>query len=237
MLYQIAEWNKYDTTSSTAAAIDLKVAGRPDIAVKPALQFGMGTLRWTLWEVISSRQPGIVDRIKQRSEALRQGYTTNSLLRVTLGGDLFDMENPGRVNKETLKVFLDRIYMPPKSQLLGTSTTELYKLYRQPIEEYARVYRAMRKVGKRRVVRAYRKALKQHADPSQHYNEAMLGFYRTFTKSNNIAKRSGLMHRWDLSIMSGFWMRRMADGTDRMLWDFTLKVLKDYDPALYKELK
>lgn len=64
----------------------------------------------------------------------------------------------------------------------------------------------------------------------------MLEFYSRFTPNHDIAKHSGLSNRHDLPIITSFWMRRMADKTDTVLWDALTDRLAVFAPAALKAL-
>ena len=68
----------------------------------------------------------------------------------------------------------------------------------------------------------------------------MLKFYREYAErhvKDELQSNQRRMHTKSLHIPTGFWLRRMADDTDRMLWKMARLFAKKYDPELAKTLR
>ncbi len=239
LLHRAARWADSRPTEG-AATSPVTLQGRGAAVTKtPELALGMGTVRYALEDLIQEGAPELVDPETRRSDALRLASAANKLLTPLLGGTLFDSKRPGALRPKAVKRLMALAKtIGPDTKLAGTTAAEVYTLYRRPIREYAAVYKALLdKPGRRRIVRAYRKAVKQFANPDLVYNDKMLEFYSRFAHTHGVGDAAGLGRRWDIAIIAGFWMRRMADGTDKMLWSTLQDRLSAFDPKLLRSLR
>jgi hypothetical protein len=141
-----------------------------------------------------------------------------------LGGRLYAAD--GRVDKKALKKLLDGVWIEPDAPLAGLPAREIYALHRGECRAAALVYVALRDgVGKGAALKKYKAALARDA-------HAMGKFYRDLAGAPGIAGAATAETK-DPTYLTGFWLRRMADGTDAELFAFLSKVLKAYDPEFH----
>ena len=59
----------------------------------------------------------------------------------------------------------------------------------------------------------------------------MMEWYYAWPKEHGIREKAGLGDRRGMYLMSGFWMRRMHDGTDGICFKYLTKILRAYDKS------
>ena len=146
----------------------------------------------------------------------------STLLATALGRRLYVSE--ARVDKKALASLLTALWTAPDAPFLGVPAREVYAGSRELVRDAARVYAALRDgPGKAAALKEYKAALARHVAPMQ-------SFYRSFAEAHGLAAAAAPVNAGDLTYYTGFWLRRMADGTDADLYKFVTKVLAAYDP-------
>ncbi|MFT7624379.1 MAG: hypothetical protein ACI9WU_003566 [Myxococcota bacterium] len=238
LAHQTVQWANERPAGGLVDPVTLTLPSGATVTKSPELAFGLGTVRWALGDLIRRRAPDLLDTEANRPEALRLAGSANAVLKGLLGGAIFDPNKPGALKRAAVQRLADELgKIQPDTMIAGTTARAVYRLFRKPIREYALVYGALlRTPGKAKSVRAWRKHVRKHANPDTHYNQKMLAFYTDFANKHAVGKTAGLGHRWDMRVIAGFWIRRMADGTDKILWNVLTERLQTFDPELLAEL-
>jgi len=158
----------------------------------------------------------------------------NALAKPIAGGDVY--KEAGVLDPQVLKKFLDTVYVKPDTELLGVKASDVYPLLRPIVFEFVMMQRAIRVLGKEKVLEEFNEAREAAGpDPEGGINNEMLTFYRRFANQNNLGMLAGLESDRSHFMLGGFWMRRLADGTEPVLDAFFKVMLKDYDQKLLDE--
>ena len=202
--------------------VALKLADDVEITAGPRT-VDAGDLYAGLADMVFAVAPELSDR--------SLGYPWSSsnamgkFLKGTLKAPLYASD--GKLNKKAVKSLLAKASIKPDAEILGAKAGDIYNLYASGPRHHAAVYAAIiGKVGKPKALKEYKAALAEAP-------KAMPAFYRRFTKDHGIVGDDApedLKARGDVHQIVGFWLRRMADGTDTMLSVHLNKVLKEYDP-------
>jgi hypothetical protein len=229
LLHAFAPWGDEETAAGFEAVELTSVGGAKRTRRAPFSEGGLGLLRMAFTDAIAEVLPDQAvaeEPWDKRHE--RANHAFNRVLRDRLGADLFDEANPGALAPAALDRLLAEIWIDPDSRLLGTQAKQLYRLYRPIVWDYVRVYRALDEhVGRGKALRELAKARKQAGADGD-----LLPFYEEFTARHRIAEHAGMKERWGTNVIAGFWIRRMADGTDARLIAFAGKIARGYDPEL-----
>lgn len=153
----------------------------------------------------------------------------NTVARGLAGGDVF--KEAGVIDPQALKKLLDALYVEPDKSLLGATAKDIYPLLRPIVYEFVMTQRAIRVLGKVKAMEEYKAALAQ----TETDKRAMLNFYKTYATENNLGMLAGLEANRSHSQIAGFWLRRLADGSEPVFDVFFKTMLKDYDQALLDE--
>lgn len=198
-------------------------------------RLGLGAMRSHLESLSDRRAPkDAVAKPRVVNGVEIQGNAINAALKTRLKGNLFASDAPAKLNLKVLKKLLDAAWIAPDDALLGVTARDVYRVVQPGVTALAMIYKVMRDdLGKPKVLKAYRKALKDHPDKGKAYNRDMMAFYRAFPKTHGIAEKAGVGDYYGAYVMSGFWMRRMHDGTDTLLASFMRRGLKTYDRKLH----
>lgn len=133
---------------------------------------------------------------------------------------LFDER--GTLRPAALQRALDEVWVAPDQVFVGAPARAVHSLFDQSIELYIDGHDALRKVGRRRALGAFRKALR--ADPM-----GMPTFYRSFVRRHHIELFGGEAVVSDAAhVIIAFWLRRMDDGTDRIILAYLKRVQAAY---------
>lgn len=192
-----------------------------DVSVSYELDYGPSSFRRDLTRA-AGLLPDAPDAARENlwsPEA--QMEAINVLLRRHAGGGLFAAA--GRLNRASTRRLLRAFEKNLEDEFLGVPLDQAYPVFAYRLRKYAAVYRALKQVGLAQAKQAYRAAVKKDSS-------AMLGFYESWAKAHDIQELAGLEYDWDARNPTGFWMRRMADGTDRMLFATLQRVLKRIAP-------
>jgi len=150
----------------------------------------------------------------------------STFLTPRLGGRLYGAE--AHVDKKALKKLLAAVWTAPDSLFLGVAARAVYALHRDACRTAAVVYVALRDtVGKPAALAAYKAALAR--DGGRKMYEA----YHDLASAHGILAAAAPASSHEVEYLTGFWVRRMADGTDGDLFAFLTKVLKAYDPDFH----
>jgi hypothetical protein len=148
-----------------------------------------------------------------------------------LGGELPLPEEPTRYDPRLVRRALAESWIEPDADLLGAKAGEVFAPFRELARQYAKVYLVLKREGGRyRFKRAYLLALKSRPDK-------MTTFYRKYLADRRIDLKARTLNRTGNYVAVGFWMRRMIDGTDGVVFRFLDRLLRAYDPLGYKELR
>ena len=159
-------------------------------------KIGIGTLRSVSKLVF--RSLGIVDR-SCRSACMNQSI--NQLFEKTLGGDLL---NDGRIDPTAFKKLLGAIPLTKATKIGGMPLPKIVSPFQTTISDYLSVRSAIRSAGDKTLKRQFAKAVKD--DPN-----AMIGWYGTTAKAKNLGAGVSTENTGSTAMMTGFWMRRIAD--------------------------
>lgn len=221
VLFDVSRW-----TSDSAwrgQPVQLKLTHHGQIReLDRGLYFGLGTARRSLVTQLRTVAPQWVVNDLKKPPAQTANLSLNQLLRPLLGADLFDPDQPGRLHAAPLKKLLGLAALSPEDELLGHSARQLYPLVRRPVEDYLAAYRALvARVGREQARMDLEAALKEHPDsPGEDYNQGMLGFYRDYPARRGLDQDPALQGQAHAGWLVGFWLRRVHDGTDEVLFQF-----------------
>ena len=223
-------FGKWATTLDEPNFVAVKMAiGAESRSHDKPITFGIGSVRSGMRSVFRDALPASWAKYEQNGWQGRLRLVTNDLLRARLGGDLFAKE-PGSVNAAPLKKLFDLLYIAPDKPLFGTAAAQVYALVRQPVRDYTKAYTVM-KPKKSAATKAYKAARAKHAASSgDKYSNDMMEWYYAQSDAYEIKDKLGMGNRRGAYLMSGFWMRRFADGTDAICFKFLRRVTKAYDP-------
>ena len=155
----------------------------------------------------------------------RMRDVANLLLHDRLGSDLFDMEHPGAFHRPALAKLLGALNPKPTHKLLGTTIKVIYPLIGPSVREYVATH-AVLTAGQGRT-RALDGAARFEADnPRAH----LAGFYEDHATREELGRKVALRTRWSAGFITGFWVRRMRDGTDDLIADHLRNILARHDP-------
>lgn len=162
-----------------------------------------------------------------------QAKRVNALLNPITQKDLLTAD--GVADAEALQKILDALAIEPTDKILGVDAAALYPVIKPSVEANARIYAVMKSLGKEKVVAEFEAAKKANPEPASGKNQGMLKFYRSFDGDHDITGTANVRISQS-HINVGFWVRRMADGTDTLLEKFLMAHLQKFDSKLYDEL-
>ena len=193
----------------------------------------IGTFYGGASDIVYSDLPHLYQALKAEfpKYPVRRRALVNRLLRQHIGGDLLPVDSPGTVDKARLKALIDAMRLAPTDTVLGHKAADVYRLAQPMLADHALNYVALRdRVGRTKALAAYKAAL---AAEETTWEGDMGRFYERFTKENKLPPSDW----YGADVITGFWMRRMADGTDAMIYKALRDTAQRFDPALYKQLK
>ena len=193
------------------------------------ITFGIGSVRSGMRSVFRDALPASWDKYEQNGWQGRLRLVTNDLLRERIGGDLFGKQ-PGRVNAAPLRKLLDTLYIDPDQPLLGVAASKVYAVVREPVRDYTKGYAVM-KPNKAAATKSFVEARKKFGADSDKYSNDMMEWYYAQADVHGIKEKLKMGERRGDYLISGFWLRRFSDGTDKICYDFLRKVTKAYDPS------
>lgn len=226
ILFGFSRWcGKIDAPNFVAVKLN---DGREDRTHDRPLSFGLGSVRSGARAVMRDALPASWASNEQNGWQGRLRIVTNELLKDRIGGDLF-AATPGKLNAGPLKTLLDKLYIAPDKPLLGATAAQVYSVVRQPVRDYTATY-ALMKPKKAAHTKAYREARAKYADKAgDKYSNDMMEWYYAQSDALQLKEKLEMGDRRGAYLMSGFWMRRFDDGTDKICYDFLRKVTKAYD--------
>ncbi len=200
----------------------------PGAAAPSVLGSAMNSETFWVWHSFGAATSGFNGMIGPRSAAgwaNRQRDMANVLLYDRLGGDLFDLENPGHFRRPQLDKLLSGLLPKPKQKLWGTTARAAYPVFQPVVREYAACHKVLTQNGGRDRLLA-EAASYEAANPQRN----MAAFYDRYAKKARLAQSVSLRRSWTDGFITGFWLRRMRDGTDDVIAAYLHKVLASYDP-------
>lgn len=196
---------------------------------------GVGTARYGLYRGIREYFPEMIPSHCKYMKDSCFREAANALSQKVFQTPLYDA--PAKLNKEAVKKALAVLPVPEKKGfILGAAEAQLYQAYK-PLMTSLAVSLAKLEKSRSKSLKAYKGAVKKHKAFAQEdkYNKEMLAFYDQFAKKQGIAEvmpeRPGYAY-----VYTGFWLRRMADGTDKMFASVLKNYVRVYDKPLYKKL-
>ena len=143
----------------------------------------------------------------------------------------------GKADSEALSTLIDAMRISGDDKILGLDAPVVYKALRPSIKDLALGLKAIKAMGKDEALKQYQAALKEHGqgEPGQ-VNREMIKFYKLFPNLNELPQKVGVVASRRFSTVTGFWLRRMADGTDKILEKELMKFIESYDKMLFEEL-
>jgi hypothetical protein len=186
------------------------------------------TETYWVWDAFGGATRPFIGGLGPRSArgwANRQRDVANLLLHSRLGGDLFDLDKPGTIRRAPLEKLLAGLAPKPKQKLWGTTARSIYPIFRPVVREYASSHAALVKNGGRDRL-LDEAAAYETANPGRN----MAVFYHRYAKKAGLSKTVHLRRSWTEGFVTGFWLRRMRDGTDGVLLSYLADVLAQYDP-------
>lgn len=149
----------------------------------------------------------------------------NALLKPFSTEDVF--KGDGALDPKALKNTIDALYIKPDASLLGVQAKDVYPVVRPIVYEWVMTHKAIRTLGKDEVLAEF--------EAEKAKGESLVPFYKDFATKKNLGMLAGLDSNRSHFALAGFWMRRLADGSEPVL-DAALKImLKDYDQELLDE--
>lgn len=159
-----------------------------------------------------------------------QNIHVNKVAEPIAGGLLF--KEDGSLDAEMLKTLIGKVQFGASDKVLGIPAPAVYASFKPTLREYALVYRTLKKIGPDVVKAEFKAALADAGDDK----EAMSMFYRRFVNTNDVVALSGLTKSNRHAVSTGFWMRRMADGTLPIVEETLKKMLVEFDKPLHDEV-
>lgn len=193
---------------------------------------GLGSSRLSLFRTVSSYMPELTSGCEVFSDACYM-QALNGLSHKLLKVNLY--KRSAELDKKGVEAWLKAITITPQTPLLGSSAQAIYTAYRPILKSLAGMHQAMLKAQKRdQILKAYKGAL---AKVSKDDESVMIKFYDNYTGSHKLVAAAQITDRpYQAYILTGFWMRRMADGTDAVLASSLKQLIKDFDQPLYAQL-
>ncbi len=148
-----------------------------------------------------------------------------------LTGGLF-YKTDGSIDSAMLKTLIEKVQFGAGDTVLGIPATAVYASFKPTLREYALVFRTLNKIGPDVVKGEFDAALADAGDDK----DAMSTFYRRFVNMNDVVGQSGLQKSNRHAVATGFWMRRMADGTLPLIEETLKKTLVEFDKPLHDEV-
>lgn len=196
------------------------------------IYLGLGSARLTLFRTLSSYMPELTAGCEQLSDACyikAVNGLSNKLLKVNV------YKKPAELDKKGVEAWLKALAITPKTPILGTSAQAIYTAYRPVLKSLAGMHQAMLKAQKRpQILKDYKGAL---AKAPKSDDMAMIKFYDSYASQHQLVSAAQITERpYQAYILTGFWMRRMADGTEATLAASLQQLIKDFDQPLYAQL-
>jgi hypothetical protein len=180
----------------------------------------------------------------------------NAYLSPLAGGVLFLSD--GRVDARRLETLLGKIDIQPETPMLGTTAQLVFKHSGQTFVDYAYIYKHMVETyGRDRLKKDYLAARKQHGKPGDDtdYNDPMMQWYYKYAEQfdqkigsnfyldpaasdleQGVRSEGIVAHRsHQLYVPVGFWLRRIADGSDQALYAFMTEQIRRHEPELHEK--
>jgi hypothetical protein len=159
-----------------------------------------------------------------------QNTHLNQVAEPLTGGLLYKAD--GSVDSAMLKILIEKVQFGAGDTVLGIPATAVYASFKPTLREYALVFRTLNKIGPDVVKGEFEAALADAGDDK----DAMSTFYRRFVNMNDVVGQSGLQKSNRHAVATGFWMRRMADGTLPLIEETLKKTLVEFDKPLHDEV-
>ncbi len=163
-------------------------------------------------------------------EVTCQNTHLNKVAEPIVGGLLF--KEDGSLDAELLKSLIEKIQIGANDKVLGIPAPAVYASFKPTLREYALVYKTLNKIGPDVIKAEFKAALSEAGDDK----DAMSTFYRRFVNMNDVVALSGLTKSNRHAVSTGFWMRRMADGTMPLVEETLKKILVEFDKPLHDEV-
>lgn len=196
------------------------------------MYLGLGSSRVVLFRTLSSYMPELISGCEAFSDACYM-QAVNGLSKKLLKVNVY--KRSAELDKKGVDAWLKAITISPQTPILGSSAQAIYTAYRPILKSLAGMHQAMLKAQKRaQILKDYKGAL---AKVSKADESAMIKFYDNYTGSHQLVASAQITERpYQAYILTGFWMRRMADGTDAALASSLKQLIKDFDQPLYAQL-
>ena len=159
-----------------------------------------------------------------------QNTHLNQVAEPLTGGLLYKAD--GSVDAAMLKTLIEKMQFGAGDSVLGIPATAVYASFKPTLREYALVFRTLNKIGPDVVKGEFNAALADAGDDK----DAMSTFYRRFVNMNDVVGQSGLQKSNRHAVATGFWMRRMADGTLPLIEETLKKTVFEFDKPLHDEV-
>ncbi len=133
----------------------------------------------------------------------------NKLARARLGKPLYT--GIARMNPETVEMIADKLLaMPPDTPLFGGERTlaTVYQQLDEAVPDYLAARRAIDAYGYTKALEEYRKELESRGVLYKEGGFDMTSYYERFNRNLDIPQSP---------YITGFWLRRMDDGTDHII--------------------
>ncbi len=157
----------------------------------------------------------------------------NTIFSAVLGKPVYGAD--GVTNPEGVQALVE-FFKLGDAKVLGLDEATLYQVFRPTILEYAQIKAAINKVGKEDLLNQYKEALKENPAPESGPNTELMKFYQRFPNMNGIPAEAGLQPGQRVWVATGFWMRRMNDGTADMLEKELFRLVEAQDKEAFKAL-
>lgn len=198
----------------------------PKTVTQP-LYLSLGTAWNTIERLVQQSYPNDFSKICSDQKQCEVA-TLNFLLSSRVAKPM--MAKAGIFNPASVAALLKQTRIKPQTPFLGTTAQEVYNVYKPTIENLILVWSAIDKVGVKKTLTAYRKALKK--------NDHMLAFYNSFATRHDIFKKSKQTQgqSWGVNTPLGFWMRRLHDGSAKVILTWLKNTLTPFDAELAKKI-
>lgn len=160
------------------------------------------------------------DKLEERCGRQCVNETISGFLSNSVGGALF-LED-GKMNPDAVGPALEKAWLDPDADVLGVPARSWYAVFKPTFRAYIQVGQAIQ--GANPATGAT--TLRGLSTPGE-----VAEFYTTWTDAAQVAKKTGLPPA-DARAITGWWLRRHADGTAALFETHAQKIVEGYDPEL-----
>ena len=228
LLFELTHDHPYAAAEQApAAALRLVAPAGQTLTSPQPVYFGLGLMRQSLVSASRGYAPDALKSCQGDGQAC-DVQLINAMTTKLVGAPLY--KAPGVFDPKGVAAILAQTSIVAEGTLLGQPTLKVMAHYKADLEALARTHHALTKA---RPAGALLKEYKAAAASGQD----LIELYRGMTDRYGIAATSGLKNQpYQAYTLVGFWVRRMADGTEPQLVEALKRQVQLVDAALYAQL-